>query len=787
VSARTVCSGLSLGLCLAAAGPAWSATGAPLATPAVATHQTSTAGAPAAPASPCAPSWPGRSPGLGGTTAYDQGEYIAQDYIFDDHGANTGEPIALVGDSDTTPAGSYTYPGVVDQSKYVNNAADLRELRMRVEGDSLAIRVELNSLTQPDTTVAAVALDTDGSRTGSMAWPHQAGLTTAGTDAVVTLWGTGADLYRRDQATPVDLAGACANVDANVLEVRVPLAALGVSTGQWRVHVATGLWDSSAKTWMAIGPVATETSPGGSPNGSTPRAFDIGFVPGEGSGPIGATAINWYDAKQAAALAAGDINQYAGDVDLGLLRSGASRPWVMQPGLYEAIYHSSTTLGPHHESWQLDGPFEGPFQPYSLYIPTAATKGPVGLFEYFHGVTRNHTQLIAGPNERVQLGERLGLALVHILGRGGNGGASDSGSSIAKGYRNAGLLDSREALADAQSRLTIDRSRQYVGGYSLGGIGVREMLGFFPDQWAGAVMYAGTKPANSDQWLASARWVPLVLIHAVTDEVVTYTQSSMTADALKAYGYMYELHSHPGDHEHQALTDDYTQPADFFENLRAPTNPARVTLRRDPAAIDDPALGIVADSAYWLSKVTTATAGTVDLVSHALPGAAPTLTPVGPTVVNGPPDPYLNQGQHYTWPGTPYPRANSLTGSLTSIDYALVDSRRAGLDLARPISLTITTDGPSALGITGCTAAHSTTGEAGLVRRGSITDVTFPRAGTYDVTLSGCSLAAADAPSTSVPEAPLPAVLPLLGFAAAGLVLARRRSVSRRGRRPTSS
>src|SRR4051812_8854413 len=134
-------------------------------------------------------SWTATSPAIGGAAAYDHGEYVAQDYIYDDYGAATGAPKAPVGDTDATPAGAFAYPGL-DDARYLNNGADLRELRLRLEGDTLAVRAELNTMTAPDAAVVGVALDT-GDGGGGMAWPHGAGLMTAGTDAVITMWGTG--------------------------------------------------------------------------------------------------------------------------------------------------------------------------------------------------------------------------------------------------------------------------------------------------------------------------------------------------------------------------------------------------------------------------------------------------------------------------------------------------------------------------------------------------------------------------------------------------------------------
>lgn len=675
-------------------------------------------------------SWNGRSSTVGGTSVYDRGEFIHQDYIYDDFGAETAAPQRPVGDTGATPAGSYAYPGA-DNPRYLNNGADLRELRLRLEGEVLAVRVALNTLTAPDAAVVGLALDLDDDPGGGpMTWPHGAQLTTADTDAVITFWGSGADLTRRGEGA-VALSAVCADVGENVLEVRVPLAALGDHGQRWRVHAASGIWDPAAEAWGV--PV------GASP--ASPRAFDIGFVPGEGENdPDGPGAMNWFDVKQAAALAAGDIDAYAGTVDLDVLRSQASRPFVARPGFYEVVYRSSTTLEPDHEGWRSGGRFQGRFQPYSLYVPTAVESGrPLGLFAYFHGATRNHTQFVSGSNMQQQLGERLGLALVGVLGRGGLGGTREAQNVIAEAYQGPGMLDAREVLADVRGRLAIDPRRQYVGGYSMGGIATYQLAGLNPDEWAGAVIWAGTKPQDTDAWLAGARWVPVLFLHAPADEVVSYRSSFDSAEALRRYGYEHALHSHPGEHEWQLITDDYRQPADWIARLRSPVDPPRITYPRAPRQ-DAPALGLRQGGAYWISGVTTEQAiGTLDLTTHALGGAAPGLQTVGPSVEDDPPAPYVRTGLRYVWPGTPYPQANELSGTMPGITRAVVDGSRAGLDPSAPIRLRITTDGPAELTLTGlCETLPTISGDASVGGTAKRVVVRFAAAGAHEARLSPC-------------------------------------------------
>src|SRR3954447_22038412 len=74
---------------------------------------------------------------VSGAEAYRDGEFLYQDFLYDDHGANgsardPGDPRSNAGTSSDTfsaPNGTYTYP--TDTKAYVNNAADLVELRVR--------------------------------------------------------------------------------------------------------------------------------------------------------------------------------------------------------------------------------------------------------------------------------------------------------------------------------------------------------------------------------------------------------------------------------------------------------------------------------------------------------------------------------------------------------------------------------------------------------------------------------------------------------------------------------
>ncbi|HVT34178.1 MAG TPA: glucodextranase DOMON-like domain-containing protein, partial [Nevskiaceae bacterium] len=117
---------------------------------------------------------------VSGASAYRKGEFLYQDFLYDDHGAkqlpDPNDPrlnTLATSPSDaaifSTPVGTYTYPANPD---YANNAADLVELRVKPTADATAFRVTLNTINKPDLVAYTIALG--GDATKSVAWPHGA-------------------------------------------------------------------------------------------------------------------------------------------------------------------------------------------------------------------------------------------------------------------------------------------------------------------------------------------------------------------------------------------------------------------------------------------------------------------------------------------------------------------------------------------------------------------------------------------------------------------------------------
>lgn len=675
--------------------------------------------------------------GIGGTDAYADGIFVHQDYVYDDHGAGRDFPVSgvpmrggpgFVADSTARPVGSYVYP--LDEATYVNNAADLRELRLRFVGGDLRVEAHLQTLVEARTTGVTVVFDVDA-RGGTVPLPHAAGVSVGGADLGVTIadgqvWIT--DLH--DGSTTTGTADT--DLDTNVLAASLPAASFD-GLDVTRVWVVAGLWDVGAGNYQQVLPVPTRDAPGGRQQPADVRIFDVGFHPGE------AGMDQWFDGRQASALAAADVSHLFGSVDLAAMRGGESRPWRPEPGFYEGIHRSSFTLEPYGEGWTLDTGYQGSYQPYGLYIPVGVDlEGPLPLTTFFHGATRNHTNLIGGTNMQSQLGDGFGTLLVAPLGR----------RSTQSEYDGDRWADIREVLDDVHRRFNVDPDRRFLTGYSQGGNAVYRSMTFSADEFAGAIIWAGQNP-GAVPWLESSRWVPTLLLHSPADELVPYTESLRTHLRLDELGYEHELRTHGGAHEYQAVTDDYRQPAEWFAAHVRPV-PPRVTYARVPKE-DDPQFGLRWDRAYWLSGIeASGDRGVVDVVSFALSGHVDTLDVFVPE--EGPPGPYLRDGLAYV-PRDPQPATdNRLEIRTTGISSLTVDLVTAGVDPRSPITLELDVDAPVTVTLHGLGTSRVVAGEATLApgRCGAVVT-----AGSGTVTLAPTRPAGA---STRSPDPrPLPA------------------------------
>jgi hypothetical protein len=188
---------------------------------------------------------------VSGTDSLRDGEYVYQDYLFDDRGADTvpGSGNRNPGSDLASPtAGDAFYPTA---ERFAGNAADLVEFRVRPERDALVYRITLNTVKDDDASVVAIGVDTDRGGSASVAWPRGAGLRTPGVDHFITAWGTGGEV------TDYNADGASTRTTA--------LPAGAVSIDRRSNQLTCGC---RARAWTPV------PRPG-----ATPRALDCGRAP----------------------------------------------------------------------------------------------------------------------------------------------------------------------------------------------------------------------------------------------------------------------------------------------------------------------------------------------------------------------------------------------------------------------------------------------------------------------------------------------------------------------------
>ncbi|HEY3240031.1 MAG TPA: hypothetical protein VGL92_10740 [Acidimicrobiia bacterium] len=652
---------------------------------------------------------------VSGAEAYGDGEYRYQDHLYDDYGADTGaeDPAGAAS------AGDLTYP--TERSRYGDNAADLVEFRVSVGREAVAYRITLNTLLAADSTIVAVAFDTDRRADSGVArLPRDPGAPFPGTDEVVTVWGSGAEHTRfgpgvrgvpgsgaMPHTTPVAVT---ADLEANQLTVVVPRS-VSDPRGTWRATVAVGLYDAPSGGWLRPQPAPSPTRPGGAGPAvpAPPGIFNVGFRFAE---PVahGATPP---DTAQAGALAAGEPTRFAHDVDFAALDRGVERTTVADHGTQVRIFASRLALGEGRNPRGFPG-YLGQLQPYSLTVPSGYHPGETApLTVYLHSLTRHHWQY-HGSVGLVQLGEERGNLVLTPLARGVDGW-----------YQREAEYDTFEAWADVARHFDVDVDRVTVAGYSMGGYGTYRLATLYPDLvgaamtvvgppgegvWLPPLPPSGGSETLTNPWLPSARHVPFLNVVAAEDQLVplagTRAQSlgapELGVAGLDQLGYRYRFVVYnPAEHATLAgFGYDIPMAGEFLGAARVTHDPAHVTFVYAPGA-DDPALGLVHDHAYWVSGlrvVPGAAHGTIDVRSYATGRGDPESHATHGSGHG--PLPFLEWSR--SWGDAPEVASdNRLTVNLSGLSAARLDVVRAGLDPATPLVVEVTADAPGVLRLAG--------------------------------------------------------------------------------------
>jgi hypothetical protein len=679
------------------------------------------------------PGWSAPPILISGTTAYRDGEFLYQDYLYDDHGANSGQrdqndprgqAAGTSSDLFSMPNGTYTYP---TGAAYAMNAADLVEFRVKPLADSTAFRVTLN--TMKDASLYGITIAIGGTPGVELPMPDGAN-TTAPADMFLTLHGSTGKLT--SAATGTDLGPVSVTVDGDrrQIEARVPHSAWDPTGKTVRLAAGVGLWDNANGKYLIPQQNADATHPGGAGNLSAPSAFfNVAFRTAEPTpapnDPVNTASPAWWrDRAQGSALAAGSIGDFGVNVDFNKLAARTDdESAVPTTGPMDRILasHVETEQGLDYSKLcgttsECKGEYRGRLQPYAIYIPKKAPPAAgYGMTLLLHSLSANYNQFLTTKNQS-QIGDRAtGSIVITPEGRGPDGW-----------YYDAAGADTFEVWADVASRFKLDPDFTSISGYSMGGYGTYKFATQYPDLFAkgqpvvgppglgiwvppGEPLPGGAK-SNTNHMLASVRNIPFMIWDGVEDELVPYASAVAQAQSFDALGYRYIFDSFPtAEHLTLAVHDQYQPAADFLGATKVDRNPPHVTYVRNPT-MDFPADGTKADHAYWLSGIKLrdgsgdAPLGTIDVRSRGfgVGDPAPGATAHGGGAL-GPGTlgelPYTEQSK--AWGAAPHDSAiDVLEINAKNVSAVTVNPARARVDC--DAQLDVKSDGPLAVTLAGC-------------------------------------------------------------------------------------
>ncbi|MFN2462962.1 MAG: hypothetical protein ABR573_03540 [Candidatus Dormibacteria bacterium] len=680
---------------------------------------------------------------ISGSSAYRQGEYLYQDFLYDDHGADgtTRDPSdpRSSGDLFSAPNGTYTYP---TGPGYQGDAADLVEFRVKPLPNETAFRVSLNTLLDPSLAAFTIAIAAPGTTNTAAAYPHGA-QSTGPADLFVTVHSTYADLVAAGATSATPLPGAVAiDMTRRQLEVRVPHTLWNPGGQTVRLSIGAGVWDkttpdSFAGKYLIPGNSATATAPGGIGLLGAPSAFfNVGFRHGEPGGqgltdPQGNNHRWWRDENQGQSLKTGDMSTFHDDVDFTKLAAGTSDDMNSLPQGVPLSGPMDRILSSHFETEQgtdystlcggndgCKGELRGRLQPYAIYVPTEAPPATgYGMTLLLHSLSANYNQFL-GSNNMSQFGERGTSRSIVVTpsGRGPDGW-----------YVEYAAADTFEVWTDAASRYPIDPAFTAIAGYSMGGYGTFRLGALYPDLFYKAQPTVGppglgiwippTDPTGGGAasltfpMIPNFRNVPIKMWAMHTDELVPFAGTEYQAhQGFDADGLRYEFWGFsPGDHLTLALNDQFQPAADWLGQGVVDRNPAHVTYIANPK-MAFPALGLEADHAYWVSGITLKDAaganplGTIDVRSEGFGVGDPTPSGTilgGGVLTGGALAPLAYEEQSQTWgPAPATPVADRLDIYAGNVMAVTIDVARARVDCN--VALNITSSSALTVNLAGC-------------------------------------------------------------------------------------
>lgn len=589
--------------------------------------------------------WKGEAAMVSNFGLHRSGEFIYQDYLYDDHGPNTDgvnhtdAPLgfgARPGDP-TNPrtgssggqirhAGDFMYGA--DGNGFYYNVADLIEFRVTRDKSDVRYLFRLGALDRADAAVIGMCVDQDQrTETGLVTWPFEAGLSEAlGCDNHYTVYGTGTAVTNAD-GNSVDLAElggeTIADLDANTIEVRVPLSVADPGESRWRYYVASGLWDADAESWYQV-PV-TPSNPGSPmPTGGgqdVPQIWDLLSNNNEPN-------TYWREERQADDLRVGRIAEHFVDVSFRRMEKKHNDPDPELTGVVDRIYvadhamepnegirYTAVALGPRNYVYY------GDYQPYAVVIPSTYyeqrrddSRKVFPFDQCLHPLNGNHhveiyyaqveaeRNYVAGATGTTAHTGYLGFSeyesqidrqnLVYACGVGRGEGVGFAGGN--------GMVDALEVAEDVKARYAIDEDQHTLHGISLGAIGTWYMSTLYPDRYSAALPSIFT---GSTGHLTNLYNVPTFYTIGTFDQFAQGARAGDgVADTMTELGNEFLYYRHLARFHELSLGNEgnpFAEP--LFYSRKRVRDPATVKFIHDARRYSEKVPGD--GSVYWVSQL----------------------------------------------------------------------------------------------------------------------------------------------------------------------------------------
>lgn len=656
---------------------------------------------------------------VSGASSYRCGEFVYQDWLYDDHGAagvpDPNDPQGSTSYLFSPKVGTLTYP---TDAVYANNAGDLVEFRVRPLANATAFRLTLGALKDAERTAFTVAL---GSSAAPVAWPHAANVSSPA-ELLLTVHGTSAELIRAADGTVLTPAPTVTvDLERLQMEVRLPHAAWNPQRQSVRLAVGVGLWDVAAGNYLQASPTASASAPGGlSQSGAA--LFNVAFrnepvtdfsaFSGRTIGDaavLAKTQANWFRERlQSEVLADGDLSPFFAVVDFAKLADGSSDDsQVPTSGHINRILASRYSFGQGADNlkecggvtpaYPCDGVYIGQLQPYSIYIPSAAPPASgYGLTLLLHALSANYNQYL-GSRHAQSLGDRgTGSIVITPAGRGPDGY-----------YKDTAEADTFEVWADVAGRYPLDPEWTAITGVSMGGFGTWRLGTRYPDLFARAMPIVAGGREYDDQ-LISLRNVPVTFWTSVLDELQPVVNTEPTVMEMLALGLRIDSRRfETWDHLSPSTNDYYAPGVEFLGEARVERNPAHVSYVMN-ASEDFARSNVIANKAYWLSELTLGDPalgrGSIDVISGGYGLADPVVMPTvqsNDVYSGGYLEPTLFTRRLIEWqPAVAVPVQDKLVIKASNIGSVTIDPARARVS-CKPV-IQIDSDVPLRVILKGC-------------------------------------------------------------------------------------